>query len=505
MPPLEFEGLPFLRNIWRYHACSDQGRWNKGGPQHDDYNNVNINKYLYHSALVHPCTFLPPSHVPVNPLSMKLARRLLQARESLTLVGSAISPAVLASERENGPSIGCWAGAAAGVVLLTSSLSLADSTKRPHRTPIDPNNTPSAAHHDHQYEKRMRENSSLEKVFEYFAQHEKDGVRHMTATDMLAALVCTYPASQSLQDRAGSLDGEPAPAPGASASPLPASATSSRAGQSIFESFDVDGDGVLSFPEFQLILTLMAIPQHNISTIFKVVDLDGSGSIDAQEFEVIMNQLMGVMQVTPADKHAFGRMQRLDTKGGPSGLLLKFFGPELQGKLSLGQLTQFLKQLHDDLVSLEFGHYDVAGTGTIPGLDLARSLAASADLSHTDGLLLKVERLPARLQQAEVSLQEFRTLAELRDNLHELQVALDFLGLVGRPVDLAALDKLVTRVAGLQLSSQVLDITLAVFGDEHGLLDAELLLDTLRNKNLVWRRKGGPAAPSLLQYLMPQW
>ncbi|GFH18537.1 hypothetical protein HaLaN_15360, partial [Haematococcus lacustris] len=115
---------------------------------------------------------------------MKLARCLLQARESLTLVGSAISPAVLASERENGPSIGCWAGAAAGVVLLTSGLSLADSTKRPHQTPFDPNNTPSAAHHDHQYEKRMRENSSLEKVFEYFAQHEKDGVRHMTATDM---------------------------------------------------------------------------------------------------------------------------------------------------------------------------------------------------------------------------------------------------------------------------------------------------------------------------------
>ncbi|KAJ9523981.1 hypothetical protein QJQ45_022371, partial [Haematococcus lacustris] len=338
-----------------------------------------------------------------------------------------------------------------------------------------------------EYEKRMRENSSLERVFEYFAQHEKDGVRHMTATDMLAALVCTYPASQSLQDRAGSLAGEPAPISGASASPLPASATSSRAGQSIFESFDVDGDGVLSFPEFQLILTLMAIPQHDISTIFKagVVDLDGSGSIDAQEFEVIMNQLMGVMQVTPADKHALGRMQRLDTKGGPSGLLLKFFGPELQGKLSLGQLAQFLKQLHDDLVSLEFGHYDVAGTGTIPGLDLARSLAASADLRHTDGLLLKVERLPARLHQAEV--------------------ALDFLGLVGRPVDLAALDKLVKRVAGVQLSSQVLEITLAVFGDERGLLDAQLLLDTLRNKNLVWRRKGGPGAPSLLQYLMPQW
>ncbi|GFH18538.1 uncharacterized protein HaLaN_15361 [Haematococcus lacustris] len=86
-----------------------------------------------------------------------------------------------------------------------------------------------------------------------------------------------------------------------------------------------------------------------------------------------------------------------------------------------------------------------------------------------------------------------------------MQVALDFLGLVGRPVDLAALDKLVKRVAGVQLSSQVLEITLAVFGDEHGLLDAELLLDTLRNKNLVWRRKGGPGAPSLLQYLMPQW
>lgn len=36
---------------------------------------------------------------------------------------------------------------------------------------------------------------------------EKDGVRYMTAPDLLAALIPTYPASQSSVERAGHLDG----------------------------------------------------------------------------------------------------------------------------------------------------------------------------------------------------------------------------------------------------------------------------------------------------------
>ncbi len=58
-----------------------------------------------------------------------------------------------------------------------------------------------------QYEKRIRDNSTLEKIFDYFSNEEKDGVKYLSPLDLLSAIVPTYPPSQSTQERSGSLDG----------------------------------------------------------------------------------------------------------------------------------------------------------------------------------------------------------------------------------------------------------------------------------------------------------
>ncbi len=39
-----------------------------------------------------------------------------------------------------------------------------------------------------QYEKRIRDNSTLDKVFDYFSSHTRDGVKYMTPLDLLGAL-----------------------------------------------------------------------------------------------------------------------------------------------------------------------------------------------------------------------------------------------------------------------------------------------------------------------------
>lgn len=45
--------------------------------------------------------------------------------------------------------------------------------------------------------------------------------------------------------------------------------------------FDVDGDGLISYPEFLLVLTLLSIHERDVKTIFDVVDLDGNGKARA--------------------------------------------------------------------------------------------------------------------------------------------------------------------------------------------------------------------------------
>lgn len=69
---------------------------------------------------------------------------------------------------------------------------------------------------------------------------------------------------------------------------------------------------------------------------------------------------------------------------------MSFFGRDGTQKLALADFTSFLVSLHEEVVRLEFAHYDVAGRGSIPALDFARSLVATADVRHVDKLLDKV-------------------------------------------------------------------------------------------------------------------
>lgn len=66
------------------------------------------------------------------------------------------------------------------------------------------------SHHCSRYEKRVRDLSSLEKIYEYFATNKDpvDGHQVMNAQDVVRALVPTYPPMGSNVERAGYLEGE---------------------------------------------------------------------------------------------------------------------------------------------------------------------------------------------------------------------------------------------------------------------------------------------------------
>lgn len=61
------------------------------------------------------------------------------------------------------------------------------------------------------YEKRLRQKSTHEKMFEYFSSEVTDGKHCMTAHDILRALIAVYPPDDATWSRSGSLDGERAP------------------------------------------------------------------------------------------------------------------------------------------------------------------------------------------------------------------------------------------------------------------------------------------------------
>jgi calcium uptake protein 1, mitochondrial len=106
--------------------------------------------------------------------------------------------------------------------------------------------------HFFKYEKRIRELSSPEKVFEYFATiGDTNKGFTMTPSDIMRSVVPVYPPHDSDIIRAGSLPGEPSPG-------VPQHASQ------FFETFDVDNSGGISFDEWLLFDVLLSIPEAEV-------------------------------------------------------------------------------------------------------------------------------------------------------------------------------------------------------------------------------------------------
>jgi hypothetical protein len=106
--------------------------------------------------------------------------------------------------------------------------------------------------HFFKYEKRIRELSSPEKVFEYFSTRgDLTQGFTMTPSDIMRSVVPIYPPHGSDIIRAGFLPGEPSPG-------VPQHAST------FFETFDIDGSGGISFDEWLLFDVLLSIPEDEV-------------------------------------------------------------------------------------------------------------------------------------------------------------------------------------------------------------------------------------------------
>ena len=102
------------------------------------------------------------------------------------------------------------------------------------------------------YEKRIRELSTPEKVFEYFSsQGDPRSGFSMTPSDVMRSVVPVYPPYDSDIIRAGSLPGEPSP-------------RVSQHASAFLQGFDVDNSGGITFNEWLLFEALLSIPEDDV-------------------------------------------------------------------------------------------------------------------------------------------------------------------------------------------------------------------------------------------------
>ncbi|XP_015065539.1 calcium uptake protein, mitochondrial-like [Solanum pennellii] len=323
------------------------------------------------------------------------------------------------------------------------------------------------------YEKRLRLQSPPEKVFEYFASYRKPGGEvYMTPGDLMRAVVPVFPPSQTTGIRGGNLKGESA------------SSELHCAPSQFFMLFDTDNDGLISFPEYIFFVTLLSIPEPSFSQAFQMFDIDNDGGVDKEEFKRMM-ELMRTANRQGA-RHRNGMRFGLKVTGSvdEGGLLEYFFGKDGKGRLEQEKFVQFLRDLHNEISRLEFAHYDYKSQGSISAKDFALSMVASADISHIDKFLDRVEDLDdeKQLRDVRITFKEFMNLAELRKELPSFSQSILSYAKSGvlskQELKLAA-----NQVCNISLSDNVVDLIYFMFDlDCDGTLSSDEFLRVLQRR-----------------------
>ncbi|KAK4415403.1 Calcium uptake protein, mitochondrial [Sesamum alatum] len=324
------------------------------------------------------------------------------------------------------------------------------------------------------YEKRIRMRSPPEKVFEYFASvRGDDGEIFMTPADLMRALVPVFPPSESHLVRDGYLRGERSPGE-LRCSP-----------SQFFMLFDTNNDGLISFKEYLFFVTLLSIPESSFSIAFKMFDIDCNGEIDRDEFKKVMNLMRAHNRQGAVHSYGLRAGHKLGGSVENGGLLEYFFGGDGKKLLHHDKFVQFLRDLHDEMVRLEFAHYDYKLRGTISAKDFALSMVASADLKHLNKLLDRVDDLDNQphLHNIRVTPEEFKNFAELRRKLQPFSLALFSFGQINGLLTRKDLQRAADQVCGISLTDNVLDIIFHVFDtNRDGSLSSEEFVRVLHKR-----------------------
>ncbi|XP_024964613.1 calcium uptake protein, mitochondrial-like isoform X1 [Cynara cardunculus var. scolymus] len=304
------------------------------------------------------------------------------------------------------------------------------------------------------YEKRLRMLSPPEKVFEYFASIKNArGETLMTPGDLMRAIVPVFPPSESGLVRDGSLRGERLPG------------ELHCAPSEFFMLFDLNNDGLISFKEYIFFVTLLSIPESSFSVAFKMFDIDNDGEIDREEFKKVMALMRGHNRQGALQKG--GRRTGLKVNGHVEngGLVHYFFGEDGHKGLRHDKFVQFLRDLHDEMIWLEFSHYDYKSRGTISAKDFVLSMVASGDIRHMNRLLDRVDELDnePHLKEIRITFEEFKNFARLRKKLQPFSLALFSYGKVNGFLTRKDFQRAASQVCDVELSNNVIELIFHLF------------------------------------------
>ncbi|KAL7046006.1 hypothetical protein ACKWTF_002430 [Chironomus riparius] len=311
-----------------------------------------------------------------------------------------------------------------------------------------------------EYENRIRQYSTPDKVFRYFATIQVPVVHHggesyevfMTPTDFLTSLTPGIKQIEGLGlDQYKKYD--------------PKSVTQrldlKLEEDSIF--YKLGSYGLISFSDYIFLLTVLSTSRRHFEIAFKMFDLNGDGDVDSSEFEEVANLIR--QQTSIGSRHRDHANTGNTFKGVNSALSCYFFGQKLDQKLTIEKFLEFQQQLQREILTLEFLRKNPEN-GHITEADFTELLLAYAGYPQKKKIK-KIKRVKKRFRDhgKGVSKEDYLSFFHFLNNINDVDTALTFYHIAGASIDQLTLKHVAKTVAFVDLSDHIIDVVFTIFDE----------------------------------------
>ncbi|KAK9870484.1 hypothetical protein WA026_008043 [Henosepilachna vigintioctopunctata] len=330
-----------------------------------------------------------------------------------------------------------------------------------------------------EYENRIRQYSTPDKVFRYFATLQVQGPTidqheiYMTPDDFLRSMTPGLKQPDGL-----GLDQYRRYDPKSVHHKLELTLDE----DSIF--YKLGSSGLITFSDYIFLLTVLSTSRRHFEIAFRMFDLNGDGDVDCEEFEKVATLIR--QQTSIGSRHRDHATTGNTFKGVNSALTTYFFGPNLKQKLTIEKFLEFQEKLQKEILSLEFQRKNPDENGRITEADFTELLLAYAGYPEKKkARMLKRVKKTFRDHGQGISKEDYLNFFHFLNNINDVDIALTFYHIAGASIDQATLKHVAKTVAHVSLSNHVIHVVFTIFDEnQDGQLSNKEFISVMKNRLL---------------------
>ncbi|XP_075970435.1 calcium uptake protein 1 homolog, mitochondrial-like isoform X2 [Anticarsia gemmatalis] len=343
-----------------------------------------------------------------------------------------------------------------------------------------------------EYENRMRQYSTPDKVFRYFAtlqaQHHDQHEIFMTPDDFLRSMTPGVKQPDGLGlDQYRRYDPK--------REQIIFKKNTENLQKSISQRLNLDLDedsifyklgssGLITFSDYIFLLTVLSTSRRHFEIAFRMFDLNGDGDVDCEEFEKVAALIR--QQSSIGSRHRDHANTGNTFKGINSALTTYFFGPKLNEKLTIEKFLDFQQQLQKEILSLEFQRKQPDENGRITEADFAELLLAYAGYpAKKKARMLKRVKKTFRDHGVGITKEDYLMFFHFLNNINDVDTALTFYHIAGASIDQPTLRHVARTVAHVDLRPHVINVVFTIFDENmDGQLSNREFVAVMKNRLL---------------------